>query len=109
MAWTYLFLAGLLEVGWAIGLKYTEGFTRLWPSVGTIAAMIASFALLSQALRTIPIGTGYAVWTGIGAVGAAALGIVLFREPASTLRLASIGLVIAGIAGLRLSAGPTGH
>lgn len=109
MAWTYLFLAGLLEVAWAIGLKYTEGFTRLWPSVGTAAAMVASFALLSQALRTIPIGTGYAVWTGIGAVGAAALGMVLFREPASTLRLASIALVIAGIVGLRLSAGPTGH
>ncbi|MEW5930814.1 MAG: quaternary ammonium compound efflux SMR transporter SugE [Gemmatimonadota bacterium] len=109
MAWTYLFFAGLLEVGWAIGLKYTEGFTRLWPSVGTVAAMIASFALLSQALRTIPIGTGYAVWTGIGAVGAAALGIVLFKEPASTLRLASIGLVIAGIVGLRLSAGAAGH
>ncbi|HEX8275286.1 MAG TPA: quaternary ammonium compound efflux SMR transporter SugE [Longimicrobiaceae bacterium] len=109
MAWTYLFFAGLLEVGWAIGLKYTEGFTRLWPSVATIAAMIASFALLSQALRTIPIGTGYAVWTGIGAVGAAGLGIVLFKEPASTLRLASIGLVIAGIVGLRLSAGAAGH
>jgi quaternary ammonium compound-resistance protein SugE len=109
MAWTYLFLAGLLEVAWAIGLKYTEGFTRPWPSVGTAAAMVASFALLSQALRTIPIGTGYAVWTGIGAVGAAALGIVLFREPASTLRLASIALVIAGIVGLRLSAGPVGH
>jgi quaternary ammonium compound-resistance protein SugE len=109
MAWTYLFLAGLLEVGWAIGLKYTEGFTRLWPSVGTAAAMIASLGLLAQALRTIPIGTGYAVWTGIGAVGAAVLGILLFKEPASTLRLASIGLVIAGIAGLRMSAGPLGH
>ena len=109
MAWIALFVAGLLEVGWAIGLKYTEGFTRLWPSVGTAAAMAASFALLSQALRTIPIGTGYAVWTGIGAVGAAALGIVLFREPVSTLRLASIALVIAGIVGLRLSAGPIGH
>lgn len=109
MAWTYLFLAGLLEVCWAIGLKYTEGFTRPWPSVGTAAAMVASFALLSQALRSIPIGTGYAVWTGIGAVGAAALGIVLFREPASTLRLASIALVIAGIVGLRLSAGDVGH
>jgi quaternary ammonium compound-resistance protein SugE len=109
MEWTYLFFAGLLEVGWAIGLKYTEGFTRFWPSVATAAAMIASFALLAQALRTIPIGTGYAVWTGIGAVGAAALGIVLFKEPASTLRLASIGLVIAGIVGLRLSAGPAGH
>lgn len=109
MAWTYLFFAGLLEVVWAIGLKYTEGFTRFWPSVGTAAAMVASFALLAQALRTIPIGTGYAVWTGIGAVGAAALGILLFKEPASTLRLASIGLVIAGIVGLRLSAGPVGH
>lgn len=109
MAWTYLFLAGLLEVAWAIGLKYTHGFTRLWPSVGTAAAMVASFALLAQALRTIPIGTGYAVWTGIGAVGAATLGIVLFKEPASALRLASIGLVVAGIVGLRLSAGPAGH
>ena len=109
MAWTYLFLAGLLEVGWAIGLKYTEGFTRLWPSVGTAAAMVASFVLLAQALRTIPIGTGYAVWTGIGAVGAATLGIVLFKEPATLLRLASIGLVVAGIVGLRIAAGNVGH
>lgn len=103
MAWLYLTLAGVLEIVWAIGLKYTEGFTKLLPSVVTIVAMIASVWLLALALRTIPVGTGYAVWTGIGAVGTAILGIVLFAEPASALRLGCIGLVIAGILGLKLA------
>ena len=103
MAWTYLFIAGLLEIGWAIGLKYTEGFTRLTPSVLTIASMAASIALLGLALRELPVGTGYAVWTGIGAVGTAILGIALFGEAATAARLASIGLILAGIAGLKLA------
>jgi quaternary ammonium compound-resistance protein SugE len=102
MAWLYLFVAGLLEVGWAIGLKYTEGFTRLMPSLLTIGAMIVSLALLGLALKTLPVGTAYAVWTGIGAVGTAALGIYLFSEPATAARLASIGLIVAGIVGLKL-------
>jgi quaternary ammonium compound-resistance protein SugE len=102
MAWIWLTFAGLLEVAWAIGLKYTDGFTRLWPSLATGAAMIASLYFLSLALRTIPIGTGYAVWTGIGAVGVAILGIVLFNEPRDLLRLGSILLIVAGIAGLKL-------
>ena len=101
MSWVYLFIAGLLEVVWAIGLKYTEGFTRLWPSVVTIAAMIASIWFLALALRTIPVGTGYAVWTGIGAVGTAILGIALFAEPATAARLACIGVIVAGILGLK--------
>jgi quaternary ammonium compound-resistance protein SugE len=102
MSWTYLFIAGLLEIVWAIGLKYTEGFTRLVPSVITIAAMVASVWFLALALRTIPVGTGYAVWTGIGAVGTAILGIVLFAEPATAARLACIGVIVAGILGLKL-------
>jgi quaternary ammonium compound-resistance protein SugE len=102
MSWLYLTLAGLLEIVWAIGLKYTEGFTRVVPSVITIAAMIASVWFLALALRTIPVGTGYAVWTGIGAVGTAILGIVLFAEPATAARLACIGLIVAGILGLKL-------
>jgi quaternary ammonium compound-resistance protein SugE len=102
MAWVYLFFAGLFEVGWAIGLKYTEGFTRLLPSVWTLSAMTASIVLLAIALKTLPVGTAYAVWTGIGAVGAAALGIYLFGEPATAARLASIGLIVAGIVGLKL-------
>lgn len=106
MAWFYLVIAGLLEIGWAIGLKYTDGFKRLWPSVWTVAAMVASFYFLSQALRTIPVGTGYAVWTGIGAVGTAALGIILFAESAALPRLACIGLIVAGILGLKLTAAP---
>ena len=101
MAWLILFVAGLLETGWAIGLKYTEGFTKLVPSVLTLATMTASVVLLSIALRTLPVGTGYAVWTGIGAVGTAILGIVLFGEPATAARLACIGLIVAGIAGLK--------
>ncbi|MEO6746500.1 MAG: quaternary ammonium compound efflux SMR transporter SugE [Caldimonas sp.] len=102
MAWIILIIAGLLEVCWAIGLKYTEGFTRLWPSVGTIAAMTASVVLLGWAMRTLPVGTAYAVWTGIGAVGTVLLGIVLFGEPATVARLACVGLVVAGILGLKL-------
>jgi quaternary ammonium compound-resistance protein SugE len=102
MAWTVLFIAGLLEVGWAIGLKYTEGFTRLVPTVLTVGSMIASIVLLGWALKSLPVGTAYAVWTGIGAVGTATLGIYLFGEPATAARLASIGLIVAGIAGLKL-------
>jgi quaternary ammonium compound-resistance protein SugE len=102
LSWFYLVLAGLLEIVWAIGLKYTEGFTKLVPSLVTAAAMIASVWFLALALRTIPVGTGYAVWTGIGAVGTAILGIVLFAEPATAARLLSIGLIVAGIIGLKL-------
>jgi quaternary ammonium compound-resistance protein SugE len=102
MAWTILVIAGLFEIGWAIGLKYTAGFTRLWPSVWTILAMIVSVYLLALAVRTLPIGTGYAVWTGIGAAGTALLGIVLLGEPATVARIACIGLIIAGIIGLKL-------
>ncbi|RST55655.1 quaternary ammonium compound efflux SMR transporter SugE [Variovorax sp. MHTC-1] len=103
MAWIVLFIAGLLEVGWAIGLKYTEGFTRLWPSVGTAVSMVLSVVLLGWAMRTLPVGTAYAVWTGIGAVGTVALGIVLFHEPATVARLACVTLIIAGILGLKLT------
>ena len=103
MAWVQLFFAGLFEVGWAVGLKYTEGFSKLWPSVWTVAAMAVSFWLLASALRTLPVGTAYAVWTGIGAVGTAILGIVLFGESRETLRLLSILLIVAGIAGLKLT------
>ena len=102
MAWVYLAAAGLLEIIWAIGLKYTEGFTRLTPSVITIGAMVVSVALLGIALRDLPAGTGYAVWTGIGTVGTAILGMIIFNEPATALRLASIGLIVAGIVGLKL-------
>ena len=103
MSWTILFFAGLFEVAWAVGLKYTEGFTRLWPSVGTVAAMGVSFYLLAVAMRTLPLGTAYAVWVGIGAVGTAILGIVLFNEPANAGRLVSLGLILAGIIGLKLA------
>ena len=102
MAWIYLLFAGLFEVAWAIGLKYTEGFTRLVPTVLTVAAMLLSLALLGLALKTLPVGTAYAVWTGIGAVGTAALGIYLFGEPATAAQLASIGLIVAGIIGLKI-------
>jgi quaternary ammonium compound-resistance protein SugE len=102
MAWLVLAAAGLLEIGWAIGLKYTDGFTRLVPSVLTLAAMAGSIILLGLALKTLPIGTAYAVWTGIGAVGTALLGIALFGEPATAARLASIGLIVSGIVGLKL-------
>jgi quaternary ammonium compound-resistance protein SugE len=102
MDWILLLVAGLLEIGWAIGLKYTAGFTRLWPSVWTAGAMVASLALLALALKTIPVGTGYAVWTGIGAAGTAILGIILFAEPATAARLGCIALIVAGIVGLKL-------
>ena len=104
MAWLYLLIAGLLEVGWAIGLKYTEGFSRLWPSLATIAAMILSLGFLGLALKTLPVGTAYAIWTGVGAVGTAMLGIYLFAEPATAMRLACIGLIVAGIVGLKFAA-----
>lgn len=103
MNWLFLVLAGLLEVGWAVGLKYTEGFTKPLPSVLTAVSMAGSVYLLSLALRGIPLGTAYGVWVGIGAVGAAIAGMVLFKEPASTLRIVSILLVVAGIVGLKLS------
>ncbi len=102
MARLYLFIAGLMEAGWAIGLKYTHGFTKLVPSLATIAAMIISFFFLAQALKTIPVGTGYAVWTGIGAVGTAILGMVLFNESRDTLRMICLLLIVAGIMGLKL-------
>ncbi|MGV0949911.1 MAG: quaternary ammonium compound efflux SMR transporter SugE [Azonexus sp.] len=101
-AWLILFIAGLCEIGWAVGLKYTEGFSRLWPSAWTLAAMVASVALLGWSLRVLPLGTAYAVWTGIGAVGTALLGMLLFGESREVARLLSIGLIIAGIVGLKL-------
>jgi quaternary ammonium compound-resistance protein SugE len=106
MAWFLLFVAGLLEVGWAIGLKYTEGFTRLWPSVATVTAMGLSVLLLGIAMKTLPVGTAYAVWVGVGAVGTAILGMVLFGEPATVGRLVSLMLIVAGIVGLKLFSGP---
>ncbi|HEX2081685.1 MAG TPA: quaternary ammonium compound efflux SMR transporter SugE [Longimicrobium sp.] len=102
MAWVFLVIAGLLEVVWAIGLKYTEGFTRLWPSVGTLAAMGASMWLLSMALRTLPVGTGYAVWTGIGIVGASILGMVLFNESRDAVRIVALLMIVGGIVLLRV-------
>jgi quaternary ammonium compound-resistance protein SugE len=103
MAWVDLFVAGAFEVGWAIGLKYTQGFSRFWPSAATVMAMILSFVFLSRAVRTLPIGTAYAVWTGVGAVGTALLGIVLFDESRDLARLACIGLIVLGIGGLKLA------
>src|SRR5687768_8130418 len=102
MAWTFLFFAGLFEIGWAIGLKYTEGFSRLAPSLWTVASMVISLFLLGLALKDLPVGTAYAVWTGIGTIGTAILGIYLFGDPATVLRLACIGLILAGIVGLKL-------
>jgi quaternary ammonium compound-resistance protein SugE len=102
MAWIILFVAGLLEVGWAIGLKYTDGFTRVWPTVGTAAAMVVSLILLGVSLKSLPVGTAYAVWTGIGATGTAILGIMLFGESAAAGRLLCIALIVAGIVGLKL-------
>jgi quaternary ammonium compound-resistance protein SugE len=102
MAWLYLFVAGLFEVGWAIGLKYTQGFTRLVPTVFTGVSMVVSLGLLGLALKSLPVGTAYAVWTGIGTIGTAILGIALLGEPAGALRLACIGLIVAGIVGLKL-------
>jgi len=102
MPWIYLLLAGLFEIGFAMGLKYSHGFTRLWPSLATAIAAAISLWLLTQALRTIPVGTGYAIWTGVGALGVAVLGIFLFGDSASWPRLACIGLIVAGVAGLKL-------
>lgn len=102
MAWILLVAAGLFEIGWAVGLKYTDGFTRPLPTIATVASMIVSLGLLGLALRSLPLGTAYAVWTGVGTVGTALLGILLFGEPAQALRLACIGLIVAGIVGLKL-------
>jgi quaternary ammonium compound-resistance protein SugE len=104
MAWFYLFIAGLFEIAWAIGLKYTQGFTRLVPTVLTVASMVISLGLLGLALKALPVGTAYAIWTGIGTIGTAALGILLLGEPAGALRLACIGLIVSGIVGLKLVA-----
>jgi quaternary ammonium compound-resistance protein SugE len=104
MAWIYLLTAALFEIAWAVGLKYTDGFTKLWPSVLTIAAMAISLALLSMAVRTIPVGTGYAIWTGIGAVGAAILGVLLFAEPLSAWRVICLFLIVGGAIGLKMTA-----
>ena len=103
MNWAILVLAGLFEIGWAIGLKYTEGFTRLWPTVGTVLAMAISLGLLGVAMKSLPVGTAYAVWVGVGAVGTAILGIVLLGEPANTGRMISLALILAGIIGLKLA------
>ncbi len=104
MNWWILVVAGILEVGWAIGLKYTEGFSRLWPSIWTVLSMVISIGLLGIAMKSLPVGTAYAVWVGIGAIGTAIMGIVLFSESASTIRLLSLLLILAGIVGLRISA-----
>jgi len=104
MAWVCLFIAAVLEIGWAVGLKYTVGFTRLWPSVLTICSMIASMTLLAIAVRSIPIGTGYAVWTGIGALGTAVLGMILFAEPVTAARIFFLLLIVSGIVGLKFTA-----
>ena len=103
MSWLILVIAGLFEIGWAIGLKSTQGFTRLWPTLGTVGAMVISVGLLGVAMRELPVGTAYAVWTGIGAVGTVILGIVLFGDPANAPRLVCVGLIVAGILGLKLT------
>jgi quaternary ammonium compound-resistance protein SugE len=103
MHWIILVLAGLFEIGWAIGLKYTEGFTRFWPTLGTVAAMGVSLGLLGIAMKSLPVGTAYAVWVGVGAVGTAILGIVLLGEPANAARIVSLALIVAGIVGLKLA------
>ncbi|MDO8180224.1 MAG: quaternary ammonium compound efflux SMR transporter SugE [Undibacterium sp.] len=103
MNWLILVTAGLFEIVWAIGIKYTEGFTRLWPSVGTLAAMLVSIVLLGIAMKSLPVGTAYAVWVGVGAVGTAIFGIILFGESANLMRLLSLGLIVAGIIGLKLA------
>lgn len=103
MNWVILILAGVFEIGWAIGLKYTEGFTRLWPTLGTVSAMVISLGLLGIAMKSLPVGTAYAIWVGVGAVGTAILGIILLDEPAGAGRLLSLGLILAGIVGLKLA------
>ena len=105
MEWVYLLIAGLLEVGWAVGLMYTDGFRKLWPSVFTLVGMIASVFFLALAVQKIPLGTGYVIWTGIGAVGASTLGIVLFAEPASAPRLVFMAIIVVGIIGLKVTSG----
>ncbi|MBX9633161.1 MAG: quaternary ammonium compound efflux SMR transporter SugE [Burkholderiales bacterium] len=102
MNWVLLIIAGVLEIGWAVGLKYTDGFTRLWPTVMTVGAMIASLALLGLAVRTLPLGTAYAVWTGVGTVGTAILGMALLGEPANAARIGCIALIVGGIVGLKV-------
>ncbi len=104
MNWWILVVAGMLEVGWAIGLKYTDGFSRLWPSVWTLLSMVISIGLLGVAMKSLPVGTAYAIWVGIGAIGTAIMGIVLFSESASTIRLLSLLFILAGIVGLKMSA-----
>jgi quaternary ammonium compound-resistance protein SugE len=103
MSWVYLFVAGLFEIGWAIGLKYTNGFSKLWPTVGTVAAMAISLGLLGIAMKSLPVGTAYAIWVGVGAVGTVILGIVLFQEPLNALRVISVALIVAGLVGLKLA------
>jgi len=103
MNWFILLIAGLFEIGWAIGLKYSEGYSKLWPTVGTVICLIASFVLLGLAMKNLPVGTAYAVWVGIGAAGTAVLGIVLFNESTEMLKLVSLGLICAGIVGLKLA------
>jgi quaternary ammonium compound-resistance protein SugE len=103
MNWIFLIIAGLFEVGWAVGLKYTEGFTRIYPTIFTVTGMLASFYFLSMALKTLPLGTAYSIWTGIGAIGTVILGIVLFNEPVSVIRLICIGFILTGIIGLKVS------
>lgn len=103
MNWLVLVLAGLFEIGWAVGLKYTDGFSRLWPSIGTVVSMIISLGLLGIAMKSLPLGTAYAVWVGVGAVGTVILGIVLLGEPVNALRMISVGLIVAGIIGLKLA------
>ncbi len=105
MNWALLFLAGLFEIVWAVGLKYTEGFTRLWPTLGTVTAMAVSLGLLGLAMRSLPVGTAYAIWVGVGAVGTALLGIMLFDEPANIGRLLSLGMITVGLVGLKLTTG----
>ena len=109
MDWTYLIVAGLLEIVWAVGLKYTEGFSRLWPSVVTIGVMVASLALLAQALKTIPVGTGYAVWTGIGAAGTALIGMLFLGESHAPLRLLCLAFIITGVLGLKMLSPANSH
>jgi len=104
MNWVVLLIAGLFEVGWAIGLKYTEGFTRLWPTAATLLSMVVSLGLLGIAMKSLPVGTAYAVWVGVGMVGTAAFGVILFDEPASLIKALSLGLILVGIVGLKLSA-----
>lgn len=107
MGWTVLIVAGLLEVGWAVGLKYTDGFSRFWPTAATAVALVASMSFLAMALKSLPLGTAYAVWTGIGTIGTVIAGIILFREPVNTARIVCVALIVAGILGLRLFGGDT--